>query len=217
MCAGSVLQSILRANQIDQPVIQRRVSASPAVAVRLIAPRVAAFHAENPGITLHLAGAAGMASLDRGEADIAVRLSPPEQPDLVAVRIGVMRFGLYATPEIAALPAAAWRFIAYDDTLDHVTQQTWLKSLLAGRPIVFRASDLFGQQEAARAGLGAVVLPRFMGDQDAMLAPLPVDRQALPRDIWLVTYPDLRRSPAIRIVMEFLREVVARDCPIKGE
>ena len=115
------------------PAATIRISASPAVAVRLIAPGVAAFHATNPGITLNLAGASGLAALDRGEADLAVRLARPDEADLVASRIGIMRFGLYATPEQAALPPAKWRFIAYDETLDHVTQQAWLKSLLAGR------------------------------------------------------------------------------------
>jgi DNA-binding transcriptional LysR family regulator len=199
------------------PAATIRVSASPAVAARLVAPKVAAFHAANPGITLVLSGAAGMASMDRGEADLAVRLTRPEDPDLVVSRIGIMRFGLYATSEQAVLPPASWRFIAYDPPLDHVTQQVWLKGLLAGRPIVFQASDLFGQQEAARAGLGAVVLPRFMGDADQALVRLPTASTPPTRDIWLVTYPDLRRSPAIRLVMDFLGDVVARGCPMSSD
>lgn len=196
------------------PAATVRVSASPAVAARLIAPAMAAFHIDNPGITIHLAGASAKALLDRGEADIAIRLSRPEQPDLIASRIGLMRFGLYATPVHAALPPSEWRFIAYDDTLDHVSQQIWLQSLLAGRPIVFRASDLFALQEAARTGLGAAVLPRFMGDFDETLVEVPVAKPPV-REIWLVAYPDLTRSPAIRAVMDFIRDIVGRGCPLR--
>jgi DNA-binding transcriptional LysR family regulator len=192
-----------------------RVSASPAVAVRLIAPYVADFHRACPGITLVLSGATHHAALDRGEADLAVRLSRPLEPDLVAQRIGVIRFALYATPEHAALPAEQQAFIGYDAVLEHVTQQVWLRSLLAGRPVVFQASDLFGQQEAARAGLGAVVLPCFMGDDDAALVRMPTPSTPPTREIWLVTYPDLKRSPAIRTVMKFLADVVGRGCPVK--
>jgi DNA-binding transcriptional LysR family regulator len=200
---------------VAAPVATVRINASPAVAARLIAPGVADFHRNNPGVTIHLAGASGAASLDRGEADVAVRLFRPAEPDLVASRIGIMRFGLYATPELAALPPADWRFIGYDEALDHVSQQAWLKGVLMGRPIVFRASDLFAQQEAARAGLGAVVLPRFMGDVDAALVPLPTPKPAPTRDIWLAAYPDLRRSPAIRAVMAFVRTVVGCACPVR--
>jgi DNA-binding transcriptional LysR family regulator len=195
------------------PTATIRISAPPAVAASLIAPEVATFQHAYPGVTLVLAGAAHRAALDRGEADVAVRLTRPDDPDLVIRSVGVMRFSLYATPELAARPPGAWTFIGYDPMLEHVAQQAWLRSLLAGRPIVFQASDLFGQQAAARTGLGAAVLPRFMGDADAALVRLPVDRPPPTRAIWLATYPDLRRSPAIRAVLDFLARVIERGCP----
>ncbi|WES32189.1 LysR substrate-binding domain-containing protein [Varunaivibrio sulfuroxidans] len=120
-----------------------------------------------------LLGTPGNADLNRGEADIAVRLSRPEEADLIVRRIGIMRFALYATPLLAKTPEAQWTFVGYSPDLEHVTQQAWLRSLLDGRSIVFQASDLFGQQEAARAGLGAVVLPHFMGDPDPSLVRVP--------------------------------------------
>ena len=143
-----------------------------------------------------------------------MRMTRSQEPRLVVRRIGVMRFALYAAPAHAALPPEKWTFIGYDAALEHVTQQTWLRTLVAGRPIVFQASDLFGQQEAARAGLGAVVLPRFMGDADAALVRLPAESPPPTRDLWLTTYPDLRRSPAIRAAMEFVADVVGKGCAI---
>lgn len=198
------------------PIATVRVSASPAVAARLIAPHVPDFYRAHPGITVVLSGVTGMVAMDRGEADLAVRLNKPNDPDLFATRIGIMRFGLYATPELAELPPESWRFIAYDEPLDHVTQQLWLKNLLVGRPVVFQASDLFGQQEAARAGMGAVVLPCFMGDTDTTLVRLPTATPPPMRDIWLATYPDLKRSPAVRLVMDFLSSVIAQGCPMRA-
>jgi DNA-binding transcriptional LysR family regulator len=195
------------------PVAAVRISASPAVATRLIAPHVVNFHRAHPDVTLILMGAAHNAALDRGEAEIAVRLTRPDDPDLVIRRIGVVRFALYSTSEFAAKPASDWTFIGYDPALDHVTQQTWLRTLLAGRPIVFQASDLFGQQEAARSGLGAVVLPCFLGDADRTLVRLPIGQTPPSRDIWLVTYPDLKRSAAIRAAMAFLARMVGNACP----
>ncbi|PZM12261.1 LysR family transcriptional regulator [Rhizobium tubonense] len=189
-----------------------RISAPPSVAARLIAPNVVAFHKANPEITMALHGATGNLALDRGEADIAVRMTRPEDADLLVRRIGAMRFGLYATAEVAAQPAEGWSFIGYDAAHDHLTQQIWLRSLLAGRAIVFQASDVFGQLEAARAGLGVVALPRFLGDVDPILIRLPTASPSLTRDLWLVTYPDLRRSPAIRSVMDFLARIIGDAC-----
>lgn len=190
-----------------------RVSASPAVAARLIAPEMARFTEQHPGITLSLSGVSHHAQLDKGEADIAVRLTRPEDPDLLIRRIGTMRFGLYAAPVFSAISPEHWTFIAYEDRLDYVTQQQWLNTLLAGRTVVFRASDLMAQQQAARTGLGAVVLPCFMGEADAALVSLPVVSPGPARDIWLAAYPEVRRSAAAIRVMDFLAEIVGRACP----
>ncbi|MBB6486362.1 LysR family transcriptional regulator [Rhizobium lusitanum] len=192
-----------------------KVSAPPSIAAHLLAPKAALFRAEHPDITLTIAGVTRRAALNYGEADIAVRMTRPEESDLLVRRIGVMRFGLYAVPAVAQMPDSDWAFIGYDSAMEHLTQQTWLRSLLEGRPIVFRATDVFGQLEAARAGLGVVALPAFLGDGEAGLTRLPVAIPSPARDIWLVTYPDLRRSPAIRAVMDFVTEMIGRGCPLR--
>jgi DNA-binding transcriptional LysR family regulator len=141
-----------------------KVSAPPSIAAHLLAPKATLFREEHPDITLTIAGVTRRAALNYGEADIAVRMTRPEESDLLVRRIGVMRFGLYAIPSVAQVPERDWVFIGYDAAMEHLTQQTWLRSLLEGRPIVFRATDVFGQLEAARAGLGVVALPAFLGD-----------------------------------------------------
>jgi DNA-binding transcriptional LysR family regulator len=74
--------------------------------------------------------------------------------------------------------------------------------------VVFAASDLMSQQMAARSGLGAVVLPTTVGDGDPALRRLTVDSEGPARDLWLTVYPDLRRSPSVKAVMDFLVECV---------
>ncbi|KAA1185999.1 LysR family transcriptional regulator [Rhizobium tropici] len=193
-----------------------KVSAPPSIAAHLLAPKAALFREEHPDITLTIAGVTRRAALNYGEADIAVRMTRPEESDLLVRRIGVMRFGLYAIPTVAQRREEEWVFIGYDAAMEHLTQQTWLRSLLEGRPIVFRATDVFGQLEAARAGLGVVALPAFLGDSEAGLTRLPVAVPSPTRDLWLVTYPDLRRSPAIRAVMDFVSDIIGRSCPLRG-
>ncbi len=199
---------------INTPQTTVRISASPAVAARLIAPHVATFHRSNPGITLVLSSSSAIVNLGRGEADLAIRLVRPEQPELIARRIGCMRFGLYSSLEHAALPPESWSFISYDAALGHIPQQVWLRSLLKGRPVVFQAGDLFGQQEAARAGLGAAVLPTFIGENDHRLTRLAANTVPPIRELWLVTYPDLYNSGPIRTVMNFLSEIIGKSCPV---
>ncbi len=143
-----------------------------------------------------------------------VRMVRPQQPELLTQRIGMMRYALYATPEHAALPDAARRFLAYDHHYQQQPHQQWLQQLLQGRPVVFQASDLFSLQQAARSGLGAAVLPTFVADGDPDLVPLPTANAAPTRELWLVTYPDLARTAAVRAVMNFLVETLGKTCPL---
>jgi DNA-binding transcriptional LysR family regulator len=198
-----------------KPVSAVRVSAPPSIAAFLIAPAMAAFRIDHPDIVVTISGSTEAAALDRGEAEIAIRMTRPEEPDLLTRRIGAMRFGLYAVPDVAASPPKDWSFIGYDERLEYLTQQVWLNDQLEGRPIVFRAGDVFGQQEAARAGLGVVALPIFLGDADPALRRLPSAIVSPARELWLVTYPDLRRSRAIAGVMDFLAGIVAKACPAR--
>jgi DNA-binding transcriptional LysR family regulator len=195
------------------PAAVVRISASPAVAAQLIAPAVADFTQSHPTISLSLSGASHHAQLSQGEADIAVRLTRPDDPDLLTRRIGTMRFGLYASPSWLETPPENWLFIAYENSLEHVTQQKWLNSLLNGRRVIFRASDLMAQQQAARSGLGVVTLPCFMGDADSSLIKLAVNSRPPVRSMWLVAYPEYRRDPSAVVVMEFLADIIGKACP----
>jgi len=188
-----------------------RVSAPPALAALCIAPNVAELRRVHPGLKIVLQASSALAALDRGEADIAVRLSRPKEKGAVARRIGVMRFGIYATADYAARPPHEWEFVAYDGALDHVPQQAWLRRILSGRSIAFEASDLFGQLAAVTSGVGVAVLPTIMGDRESALVRLDVSSEPPKRDLWLITYPDLRRSPAGRAVMSFLSDCIERE------
>jgi DNA-binding transcriptional LysR family regulator len=199
-----------------RPAANVRVSAPPALAAYVIAPRLAAFGRAHPDVTIALSGMPGAAALDRGEADVAVRMGKPEETGLVVKRIGRARFALYAAPDVARAPRQTWRFIGFDAALDGVTSQRWLQALAGEAEIAFRASDLFSQAQAARAGLGAVVLPRFVGDGDPALVELSVETPPPTQDFWLLVYPDVRRAPATRAVTTFLAETIGRACPLPG-
>lgn len=180
-----------------------RLSAPPVFASQFLAPRLGPLRARHPGLLLELVGASGFASLTRREADLAIRLSRPEGASLVARRLGTLAYGLYGAP------AGSDDFLGYDETLDHVPQQRWLRALAGERPLALRSNDLATLHSAARAGLGRAALPCFLGDADPALVRLPAPgAEAAAREIWLVAHADLARSPRVRAVMEHLVRTV---------
>jgi DNA-binding transcriptional LysR family regulator len=188
-----------------------RVSAPPSMAIYCIAPQIAALREAHPKLNVILLPSLSMAALDKGEADIALRTVRPDEEALIRRKIGTVRFALYANAEFVAKPSEQWSFIGYDESRDHLPQQQWLHQLRRHRPVVFSASDLASQQMAARFGVGAVVLPTTVGDNDPRLQRLSVDSDPPTRDIWMAVYPDLRRSPSVKAAMEFLVNCIQQE------
>ena len=181
------------------------ISAPPTLANRIIAPRLVELRRQHPAIAIKLIGEKRIASLNRREADIALRLSRPDEPGLIARKVGRFGFSLYGAPHyLKETPQHALGFIAYDASMDSAPQQQWLKAIAGRREIVLQTGDLESQAAAARAGLGIAALPHFVGDNDPGLIRYDERQGGVGRDIWLVVHRDLRHSPLILAVMDFL-------------
>jgi DNA-binding transcriptional LysR family regulator len=148
------------------------------------------------------------ADLYRREADLALRLSRPEQPGLAARPLAQTGYGLYATPAWFARPEADWEFIGYGEGMKDTPQQQWLERFRAGRRYAFWTNDAAAMLAACRAGLGVAVMPHFLGRGEAALALHPDHRQVLSRPLWLAVHPDVRRSPRVTLVAELLAELM---------
>ncbi|TYC49342.1 LysR family transcriptional regulator [Rhodobacterales bacterium] len=185
------------------------ISAPPALALAFLTQPLVALQARHQALTIRMLSEARTASLDRSEADIAVRLSRPEDGDLMITRLGRLAFRLYANPDYLALTKeAAWRFIGYEGASPRAPQQTAAERFAGSRPFTFFASSLEIQQAAARAGGGVAALPDFMARSDPGLV-AAVPEELMSRDIWFVVHNDLRRSAPVRAILEKLREAFA--------
>lgn len=206
--------AVARAARAGQDGLQGEValSAPPVTAATLIGPRLGELRRRHPGIALRVIAEKRFASL-RSEVDLAVRLSRPEEPDLVVRRLGQLTFSFYASPQyLARTPPERFEFIGYDDALEDAPrlQQQWLRGFAGTRPQVLRCSSADVQQAAARAGAGVALLGDFAAAGDPGLARLDAGAATLQRDVWLVVHRDLRRAPAVRAVADFL----ARCMPV---
>lgn len=189
-----------------------RLSAPPAFASHFLAPRLARLRRSMPKLVVELVGDARAVSLTRREADLAIRLSRPEDEGLIARRLGGMGYGLYAAPGyLADRDPSGWEFIGYDESLDHVPQQRWLRAIAGERPFVFRANDLMSLLAAARAEIGIAAIPHFLGRPDPALVAIPAPLAPEPRELWLLVHRDLRRAARVRAVMDSLIGIVAAE------
>jgi DNA-binding transcriptional LysR family regulator len=164
-----------------------------------------------PGVRLQLLDTRTALSLAHRDADIALRMRrPPETGNLIVQRIGRLAFGLYAAHHQLAKQCAT-RFdnhqpVAFIGLRDDPAsrQSSWLDAVAADAPMPVRLDDIHLRFEAARRGLGATLLPCFLGDSEPSLRRLLPPPVELIEDVYLLTHEDLKDLPAITAVRSAL-------------
>jgi DNA-binding transcriptional LysR family regulator len=179
-----------------------RVSAPPALSACLLAPRLRTPLARLPGVEIDLRAEARTTDLMRRQADIALRFARPTSPGLVTKLLTQVDYALYAHEHYAASrPPAQWEFLGYDELQHDAPQQEWLDKLRGTRRYAIRSNDLLTLLQAAVAGCGVGVFPRYAAAGAPGLVALdpscPVRRK-----LWLVMHDDVRRSPHVRAVAD---------------
>lgn len=166
------------------------------------------------GLQLEIVSAQGFVSLERGDADLAIRTQAPPG-DAWAIRsLGTVHYAIFASPSFldahpeARIPeqARSCRWIGYPEAMS-VRSARWLRPFL-GRAPDLRLSSSVVQLEAARAGAGLVVLPGWIGRDEPGLQQVGDPIGSLSFESLLVIHPSALRLKRVRHVVAWLREVV---------
>lgn len=188
-----------------------RITTVETLAVTVLTPLFHAFQQAYPGISLELVTDFRTLSLTNREAEVALRLARPSQPELVARRVGELASAIYASPGYLkqfgkpdfAAAAAGHRRIMVQEDLMHTSEMQWFQDLTSQADIVLRSNSRFSHAAAAEEGMGLVCIARFHGDRLGLVRLDPPSPAPL-REIWLVVHQDIRHMPRIRAFTEFL-------------
>jgi DNA-binding transcriptional LysR family regulator len=194
------------------------VTASEWLIGRVIGPLLAPFCVEHPALELVLLSEPRHVSLIRREADIAIRPSKFQQPDVVQRRIGSIGFGLYASDAYLARhgapsfdgTCAGHVFIAMSRDLKKVPDVDWLPRIASAARVVVRANGREPMASMVAAGVGVGCLPRFMGDATPGLRLLPTPGTAPTRVLWAGVHGDARAIPRVKACIELLSTGIKR-------
>lgn len=187
--------------------------------LHVVAPMLARFRALEPGIVVEVAAGNALFDLGRRDADLAIRPTATVPEHLIARRTSTVAFAPYAAPAYLArqgddTPLAAHDWLAPDASLSHVASARWIAANVAPERIVHRADSLLALMQAAKAGLGATVLPCYLGGCEPALRRVgpPLADASVP--LWLITHPDLRQVRRIAALSEFLFEQLRAQAPL---
>lgn len=189
-----------------------RITAPPALAAHFLAPRLGGMRSTHPQVEIELIGEIRNSNLTRREADLALRLGRPSEASLIGRRMPDCTFGLYGSRAyLESRRPSDWTLIGWDDVLEQSPQQQWLRRYADGRPVGVRSNDLAIQLAAVEAGYGVAVLPHFIAHDRGDLMCIERGDPLLRRELWLLVQSDVRRSPAVRAVMDLLVAALERD------
>lgn len=190
-----------------------RINASPALALGFLIARLAELPTVHPGLDIDLATDMRSISLDRHQADIAVRLGAPKDGDVIARPLGLMASGFYGTAAVCEAVAGGAEpvFVGFDEENADIPDAAWLARHFPRSRVAFRAGHQMAQATAARAGAGLVLLPHYIGRRMADLQSFDLGRMPEPREIWMLIRRQDRRDVPIRTVAAFLEQVFADE------
>jgi DNA-binding transcriptional LysR family regulator len=208
----------------DKPKGQLKVTATQAFGSSWLTPVLGEFIELYPDVQVDLVLEDRELDLSMREADVAIRMAPPRQPELIQRHLMTVHLNVYASPAYIkrhGIPKSpeeldAHRVIVYgDDTTKPPVQDIdWL--LRAGgklvsnqrRPIL-KVNSVYAILRAVQSGLGLASLPEYMAQESTSLVRILPELQGPRIDSYFVYPEELRSSKRIQVFRDFLLRKVA--------
>ena len=201
----------------DRPSGPLRVTTTVGLGSGWLTERVQEFLDLYPEIQLQLILANEELDLTLRQADCAIRLRQPQQPDLIQRKLFTVHFHLYASPTYVSKhgkPASVsdldkHRIVSFGEPVpSHLSDMNWLET--AGRPdgskriATLQINNIMSIKAAVQRGAGIAMLPDYMVEKDAGLVQLMPETEVPSFDTYFC-YPDaMKNQVKLHVFRDFL-------------
>lgn len=192
-----------------------RVTASETFSYAVLPSLFARFQAVHPLIRVVLSIDNRVMDLSRREADVALRVRRPVDPDLFGRKLTDVAWAFYGRRDGAATLRRAGRQYNFDkhsvlgwEEPARIIASQWIAANVPPERINFRSNSLVNQLMAARAGLGIALLPCYLGDRDDGVRRISGALTDLSSELWIVTHQDLKNTARIRAFLGVIGDAV---------
>lgn len=198
-----------------------RITVAEFIGSTWLAPKLQQLRAEHPDIQLTMLLDDRILNLNMREADAAIRLYKPEQPELIQRQLTSIHFHICAsksylktrgTPKTVA-DLKSHTLIGYPENVPApFADPNWLFRMAeiegeSGSDIIM-LNSIYGIYEAVRSGAGIAALPDYLIENDKDIVHILPETTRPPVDVYFV-YPEERRhSKRIGIFKDFLLKTI---------
>ena len=208
----------------ERPQGPLRITTTVAFGSVWLTSRIKDFLLLYPDIDVTLVLADTELDLSMRQADVAIRMMPPRQPDLIQRRLMTMRYHIFAAPEYLkkhGMPKTPedldnHRIVVFgDDVRPPVPNLNWL--LEAGtkpsrkRQAALKVNSTYAIFRAVQSGLGLGALPDYMSRESGNLVEVLPELRGPTVDIFFVYAEELRHSKRIGVFRDYLVRRIAED------
>ncbi len=190
-----------------------RLTAPPGLAYEFIVPFCRALRATHPGIRVEVLSTVDYLDLTSGQADLAIRGRPADEPGVEALFDFAVPVGVFVAPDYRArLPArcapAELDWICWAGAYTHLTPRPQLEALIPDFEPAFASDSYLVQVRACQLGLGAMFRGRIRHPlmPDMGLVEVPMALPPICDRIHLVGARGVQHVPRIRVVVDALIE-----------
>jgi DNA-binding transcriptional LysR family regulator len=183
------------------PVGRLRIASTNAVAEELLAPHAPNFLRDNPGLTLQFLTASGNVKFSRWQADLAIRLRKPEKGDFTISKLADMRLYFFEPVESQnGEPVAC----VFPNELDAIPEAQFLRARHVKNARCVTDNVRIVRTMIQSHQVAGVLPEHSCGDllADRSLRATPLAKR---RDVWLLVQNHLKRDPATRLTIDWIR------------
>jgi DNA-binding transcriptional LysR family regulator len=201
----------------ERPHGDLKVTTTVGIGVHWLTPRLGEFVDLFPEIRIHLITTDEELDLAMREADVAIRLRQPTQPDLIQRKLFSVRFHAYASPEYLkrfGTPRTIedldqHRVLLLGGTIPSYLQPTrWLvdvgRDSKGPRTPHLTINNVLGILRACQRGLGIAMLPDYLVEENGGLVQLFADSEAITLDAFFVYPEELKSVARVQAFRDFL-------------
>ncbi|MDP6067685.1 MAG: LysR family transcriptional regulator [Alphaproteobacteria bacterium] len=222
MSARIAMTEALLTEAKEKPSGELTISATVGFGSTWLTPRIGEFLEHYPDINVHIVVTDRELDLSMREADVAIRMRLPVQPDLVQRKLMTFHHHVYAAPEYLQRFGTPQRpedldhhrLIIYgEEAPSYIANVNWLIAAgtadPASRRPVLRVNNVYGLLLAVESGVGIGAIPDYMVRGNNRITQILPDLEGPQFDTYFVYPEELRDSLRIGIFRDFLIRKVA--------
>jgi DNA-binding transcriptional LysR family regulator len=202
----------------ERPNGELKVSTTQGIGVHWLTPRLGEFLDLYPDIQVMLLTSDEELDLAMREADVAIRLRQPTQPDLIQRKLFSVHFHAYASPDYLkrfGTPKSledldSHRIILLGGSVvpAHWQNRRWLleagRNGKSDRPAAFTSNNVLGVVRACQRGLGIAMLPDYLVEENGGVVQLFGEDDTLALDAFFVYPEELKSVARVQVFRDFL-------------